>query len=478
MESVGIVGRNIDQDRKAKKTFLFCVISALIIGVLCHVPAVTGYLFPVTSVNIAGRCISALLFLLGMALSVATICFVFEIKGKWKILLTSFLIMSSPWITLNISDYNRGEIKAFAFLLAALSAYVVLYKEKKGHKFIALGIGIVGTMLGMGNVFINVFLTIIVLQMIYRLVTKEERKEKIFSDIRWELAILLVICVASLIMGLSRGQGIAFLSNVKNSLGIFVAYYFKQNFLNNAWRKRKLVHMVLFLLLGILIFFGVLMKKVSWRRRVAVVIGLVICPVAMCGFQIFSPVEHVSIRTLPAMNLIYVLLLAIVSVHILPRRMDFPVVWCTWLGLGYIAYILVLYGQIYQSTLQINHVKLYALANRITAQIAGVDDAENLPVLIYGNMRYGNYPDQYAQELAGYILAGAMKPDLFSDDPQIAAEEWIDYLCQYCEVQYMAPTAERFLDIVQKEEFAQMSYFPEEGAVRIIDDTVVVKLSD
>ena len=476
MESVGIVGRNIDQDRKAKKTFLFCVISALIIGVLCHVPAVTGYLFPVTSVNIAGRCISALLFLLCMALSVATICFVFEIEGKWTILLTSFLIMSSPWITLNISDYNRGEIKAFAFLLAALSVYVVLYKEKKGHKFIALGIGIVGTMLG--NVFINVFLTIIVLQMIYRLVTKAERKEKIFSDIRWELAILLVICVTSLIMGLSRGQGIAFLSNVKNSLGIFVAYYFKQDFLNNAWRKRKLVHIVLFLLLGMLIFSCIIIKKMSWKRWSTLVVALVICPVAMCGFQIFSPAEPVSIRTLPAMNLIYVLLLAIVSVHILSRRIDFPVTWCTWLGLGYIAYILVLYGQIYQSTLQINHVKLYALANRITTQIARVDDTENLPVLIYGNMRYGNYPDQYAQELAGYILTGAMEPDLFSEDPQIAAEEWIDYLYQYHEMQYMAPAPERYHDIIREEEFAEMPYFPEEGAVKIIDDTVVVKLSD
>ena len=135
-------------------------------------------------------------------------------------------------------------------------------------------------------------------------------------------------------------------------------------------------------------------------------------------------------------------------------------------------------AQIYQNTMQINHVKLYALVNRMIPKIEEQGVTENVPLLVYGNMRYGNYPDQYAQELAGYILTGALKQDLFDDNAEIASNQWVDYLNVFHDMDFRKVDDEQYDVLVHSEAFAKMGTFPEEGAVKIIDGTVVVKLSN
>ncbi len=121
------------------------------------------------------------------------------------------------------------------------------------------------------------------------------------------------------------------------------------------------------------------------------------------------------------------------------------------------------------------------LAQTIIGEIAS---EPGLPVIIAGQMEYGNFPDRYREKLKPSIQWLVQSYGTVWSDYHGTQEVWRYYLMDRKGIMtYYTPDYETNARIQESPEFIQMTKYPEEGSVRRIHDEVtrdvlVIKLGD
>lgn len=151
-------------------------------------------------------------------------------------------------------------------------------------------------------------------------------------------------------------------------------------------------------------------------------------------------------------------------------------------ALGKVAVIAVLAISIvfvgaFQSLLRINTDKAYYVASEILHHITDEENYDaDCVLMISGKMEEGNYPDLY-QELNWAMEGKIASYGLFWGSPSASQSCLNGLFKQYFGIEYTMCSDEEYNEILQTEEFLEMSNFPEENSTRMINGIMVVKLS-
>lgn len=260
----------------------------------------------------------------------------------------------------------------------------------------------------------------------------------------------------------------------------FWQYYFDNSMINNFCYFRREINIVFFCILGSLIL-GVLIKSNTIiLRKLMVAIMCMLYPVMSLSICILAPETSIfgstGVLMLPTMNYIYVL--AVIFVQQLEIR-GFLRQLCS---VATFVSVTVVFGMLLQLELEgqvytkHNMMKTYHVASRIEETVNTY--GENAKYLcIIGNMESGNYPENYPELADSQHWVTAGHKTIWADFNGCQSC-WHEFMKQYLGKSYTMCSKEQYDAIIETPEYLAMGIFPKEDGILLINDTVVIKLSD
>lgn len=220
-------------------------------------------------------------------------------------------------------------------------------------------------------------------------------------------------------------------------------------------------------------------KKVykNVARLLLCVLVMILFPLAVNFMQIANPQEKPHVLMIFSYVIFYILFLKLTELTIQEIKTNFLQVavmfFCNLLCavVLYRGYLLTNEGYL---RLQLTYESTYAFANRLVASIENNGNYDsNIPVWISGNFNYTAYPFKREAFSEMTDLTGIFSDYITYSDVQL--KHFLDHTLN---IRYTEPQLQ-FVDVIKgSEEYRNMSCYPYENSIRMIDGVLVVKLSD
>ena len=430
-----------------------------------------------------------------MVLGAVLICKVLRIEDTVKMLVVCLFVQVSPCFIETFTYYYATDAYVLCFLLVTLAVY--LLHEKKS---ICRAISAIFLMfLSMTFYQAYIFVAVVLFMFVFMRDLLDEKKEwkEIRQGLYWHMGsgmiafVVYVLCEKVFRMtGLIFYQEARFdfaeifkpkmlLGSIVNAYRDFFGYFFTMDFLNNMWKARYLMNaFVLLLSIGLLVFLMV-KKHRKWTYNLAIIIAVVLLPMAFMGISILNWQEGATrLMMLPAVSLFYIWGWALWTQTIREYK-DNSLSICGWALYAVSAYLLVImtvYIGIYQVCTQYYADKTDSMAQRIITRIEQEypETAAESPVFICGNVDEGNYPQDYWIAQASYIMIGTQAcQGMFANTMQGYFGGWNAYMRANFGVEYGMVWGEA-PNIYASDFYKEMPLFPAEGSVKKNEDGVVV----
>lgn len=293
------------------------------------------------------------------------------------------------------------------------------------------------------------------------------------------LKVMLYVYQVSLasINGINQ-VGIGLLSQlpqgVQQAYEDFAQYFFGTGIAQNYYGLKNL-NLVLLILTAV-VFLCALVRRANWQAATGAVICMLLLPAAANVTDIINPTTQIALRMAGAMATVPVFCIAVATKGIRIREGVLQKM------LVFVLAVLVLRGNILQSNndievLRADRNQAVTIANQILGQISEQKAyQQGAKVAIIGVPASGNYNSTgngYREKSNSMIGCG-----LFSWDQGNNRDAWIRLM--ELQVGDILPwcSAEQEFEIQESDQFKEMPCFPEEGSIAVLQDVLVVKVSD
>lgn len=439
------------------------------------------------------------LCLLILAFITVLLCEMFNIHQQIWGLVLGCLMVCSPYFCDLLTYYYTADAYMVAYLLSVLFVYI-LARHKNLWGFI-IAVFMLTCSLSLYQAYLGTSITLCLIFLLYRLIKKSDSCKVVLLQGGYFLAggcsgtllyLLLYRCYCNwrgVLPTDSRGfssmgiiPGDRILELIKSAYIFFKDYYFTNNLHFTSWHLWKQCNILVFAMI-VIILASILWKKRSNKQSILLVLGgLIVLPLCFMSIVVYAPkasiTEVTGILMLPHMNFIYLFLIALITGE---SNGVTAVIWGKWIALVlsmYLAFILLLYVQVFQNCMRMELNRNYALAQRIVIQLEGMPEHnQGMKLMIGGKSEDGNYPRSY-QGWYNVVSGTVAEYGFFWDSLDGRQACWRGFLNSYLGVSYSLCSDEEVLEIITSEEYTEMPIFPEQGSVRMIGDCAVVKLSD
>ena len=432
--------------------------------------------------------LNGLLLLCYIGIAAAAICALFEIKSRATAALCGALAATVPIVTSTLCYNYVADAYALAFLLSCLAAYLLTRPKKRAA---VCGVLLLTLAVGIYQAYLTVTIALLTVYLLCGLLTAQD-------DVRASLKkagkfLLCGVCtmalyyaiqeaaVALLHVTVSDYQGIAF--DIKNVQPLLAAkrcvLLFFRHFVNfsNGFNLYSALHVGVFAVLlvgyGIVLFTRV--RKVGCRL-------LALLYAASLPFgctALYFVNATVDYHTLMRMSyfVLYLLLLFLYD-RFRPQKVRAATVQsavvpvlcagllCNFIGIANVSY----------HKLQIAFEKSFGIAVRIADRIETADGFENAThILTVGQLADSTpYSVDLPPEITG-ITDGVI---IRHDDETVGQSVLADTLRDYADIDLIFVDGEKAGALEATDTVQSMPCWPAVGSVAVIDDTVVVKLSN
>ena len=419
-------------------------------------------------------------------------------QQMWGLLLGG-LMVCSPYICDLLTYYYTSDAYMIAYLFSVLFVYI-LTKHRKLWNFI-LAVFMLASSLTLYQAFLGTCITLCLIYLLYRLIKKGDSWKEVLLQGGYFLAggglgTLLYLLAYRLYCNWkniqpTEARGFASMGIIphekifeliKQTYIFFNDYYFTDNLYNNSWHSRKQCNILVFATVAVMIIVILWKKRSDIQTIILVSMGLMILPLCFMSIVVLAPEVSITgvtgILMLPHMNFIYLFLIVLVA-----GESDgiVQIIWGKWMTFAlsaYLIFILVLYVEIFQNCMRMDLNRNYALAQHIVIQLEELPEHySGMKIMIGGDAKNGNYPRDY-QDWYAVVDGTIAEYGFFWDSLNGRQACWTRFIGNYLGITYRSCDVEEVKEIMSSEEYAAMSFFPEQDSVRMIGDCAVVKLSD
>lgn len=441
-----------------------------------------------------------------LTLSLVTLSFIlvrrlFTTKDSFLTYLLGMAFISSASVSIQLSYRYMSPIFGLSLFLSVAAAYCVIRTENKaravvqGTACLTLSLGLYQANLGSFCLILLVYFLMLLFQKLDRSLIHAHIAKSLCSAAAGVVLYYLTLKLILLVTGfqMSEYNGAASVSplyvlkrlptGVAKAYQIFGVYFFR-----NQYRNNILQAVGFFALIVLLVGFGLLKRfwRVVQSRDSEYILlsaaALAVLP-AICNVTLLITSEATwRLQMAGALDLFIPLCILLLDVTRKKQpqneKLRMAVIGGTVLLAG-----LIVYGNVYmravdQEAMYEGRKSLKSMTDRIADDLMDFgyfDGEERLPVVFVGRpssnptflMReYYLYANTYAQ--IGRFWSGA----------DVAQQVWKSVFQNITPVNLTYGRVERYLEVYTESETEQMPTYPQEGYIRQIGDTVVVKISD
>lgn len=449
--------------------------------------------------NIVSPILATLLSSIFLGITVVLVIDIFKIQNKYLKYLTSILFVVSPNISATLTFFYCSDAYILGMLLATLSVYIIRRFENRkwpifiGGLLLALAMGIYQT-------YLSVTMVLSVATLLIDLLNNKENKKVFLNLSKYIIMGIVGIClfyVLSHITLLLKNLPISSYSGA-NKIGLssllnlpkllpesyqsFFNYYFTDEIIPNTIWHTNILYILIFVIELFAIIYIVIKNKVYKKltNTILIVFGIVIIPMCIGIIEIIVP--DVDIHILMACSMIYIFPLFFKVLEMLPkgkihRVLKYVVVVCS---------LLIAWNYTWQdnaSYIAINTMQNQAIntATRIVNQIEELDEYNpQMPVLLLGGLENNKYFSRENTSIEAKKIFDRTW-GFISEKSTIwwgNLDSWRKIFYEYVGVNLNLVSEGECKEILESDEFKNMKYYPEKDGIKVINGTVVVKLSD
>jgi len=446
---------------------------------------------------------SVMLSIFFIAVSGMLLVAIYQIKSMGKSAALGLVLVLSPTFMCTFTYYFCTDAYLFSFLLSVVA--MACFHFWPNYKGCLLGSLFICASLSLyqSNIFVTACLCMFYL--IFQIFDKSVSiKDLLKRACSWIITAIVAVIEYFVLLRffqklwqfeLMEGRGFSTMGEIalsefptlfRTMISEFYGYFFGMTMLNNYWKARNVINIILFICLfvicGQLIYLHILNKE----KIILLIVALLLLPLTCTGIILISPKVEYYILMCAPLHLLYVFIIMLLDkvdmdcianskVQKGVRCVDKVII----VAFVALCYVLIMYAGVFQSAIKMNLNKTYAIANRIVTQVEMQEpEIQDSLVMVHGNFKYGNYPDSYQQEMASYILNGTSACDgvVFNSGGN-ATGIWSGFLRDYLGIQWNYVGADDYYRICETPEFKEMPIYPEKGSIKKIDNVVVIKLS-
>lgn len=441
-----------------------------------------------------------------LTLSLVTLSFIlvrrlFMTKDSFLTYLLGMAFISSASVSIQLSYRYMSPIFGLSLFLSVAAAYCVIRTENKaravvqGTVCLTLSLGLYQANLGSFCLILLVYFLMLLFQKLDRSLVHAHIAKSLCSAAAGVVLYYLTLKLILLVTGfqMSEYNGAASVSplyvlkrlptGVARAYQIFGIYFFR-----NQYRNNILQAMGFFALIVLLVGFGLL--KRFWRvvrsRDLEYILlsaaALAVLP-AICNVTLLITSEATwRLQMAGALDLFIPLCILLLDVTRKKQpqneKLRMAVIGGTVLLAG-----LIVYGNVYmravdQEAMYEGRKSLKSMTDRIADDLMDFgyfDGEERLPVVFVG--RPSSNPTFLMREYYLYANTYAQIGRFWSGS-NVAQPAWKSVFQNITPVNLTYGRVERYLEVYAESETEQMPTYPQEGYIRQIGDTVVVKISD
>ncbi|WLV24677.1 glucosyltransferase domain-containing protein [Aciduricibacillus chroicocephali] len=418
----------------------------------------------------------ALLSLLFLSLSVALLTDLFEIEKPLYIVLASVLLTSFPAVTATFAYMEWADVYFLSFLLGILAVYISV----RGRRTLLLSGLLISLSMGIYQVYLSTAIIVFLLYIFKRYLLDEEHFVNLLRVIRkFSLSVIIGGIVYFVVNKLNLTFWGLELSNYQgvNSVGLLDAEGYVQAFVK-TFKTLGLLFMgskefsfylllnAIFLVLLILLTFIVILMN---RFKIGKLIGLVFFGLALfVATHIYYYVsESVQYHTLMMINSYFIYFLAVLMLTKLKIRIPKVIVYTVIPVFALLSYHNFVNANIAYTQMQMSYEKSYFTANEIMNRMDALNDGSIHEIYIYGK----------AQKESDNIKTLPVIMGASSDAFLSFEDHYVRFFNYYLGRPYEIADEEKKAQIRKSTDFKKMNAYPYGDYVKVIDHTMVVRLS-
>lgn len=429
--------------------------------------------------------VNAMLSLLYISVAVIMIIELLEIKNRISIVLVAVLIVTFPTVTSTFAYMFTADGYMMAFMLAVTGVYLT---EKFKVGFIP---GILCVCLSMSayQAYLSVSLVLVAIICIKRILLEEmafvqalkaEYKQAIVLVGGAVLNKVLTSAINAYIgMELTPYQGINDvhlltiednMKAIRTSWDGFKLFFMIGEWADSSWYSR--LNQLLFVFLLVFTIYHVLKKKV-YKRPFAlccVVLAYLCMPMLVYVIRFVSVKVVYHALMVMSLSLIYVFVLLLIENFDEKSKLERVFKLVTTIVLFGICYLNILNANYSYYQMNLSYEKSYAVALDVLTRVEGIEEFDGTQKIAV----YGFY------DASNAIIVPTI-PEIVgvSNGTVLGSQDHYLAMWEYCMGRvYSGATMEEADAIQMTEMYSNMSIYPYAGCVEMIDDVVVVKLSE
>ena len=498
---------------KLKTTYIFAFCGALFFGLIAHFYKLTNWLpnwdalvfrHDPQQMTSLGRWflriaagistdydlpfLNGLLLLCYIGIAAAVICALFEVKSRAAAALCGALAAAVPTVTSTLCYNYVADAYALAFLLSCLAAYLLTRQKKRAA---ACGVLLLTLSVGIYQAYLTVAIALLTAHLLCDLLTaRDSAKSSLKKAGKYLLCggssllvyyVIQTAAVTLLHVTVSEYQGVAF--DAENIQPLLAAYrcvlLFFRHFvdLSDGFNLYSALHIGVFAVL--VIGYGVVLFSRVHKASSRLLALLYIASLPFGCTALYFANVTVDYHNLMRMSyfVVYLLLLLLYD-RFRPQKKRAETVQsaavlvlcagllCNFIGIANVSY----------HKLQIAFEKSFGTVIRIADRIETADGFENARrILTVGQLADSNpYSVDLPPEITG-ITDGVI---IRHDDEAVGQSVLADALRDYGDISLAFVAGEEARELEATDTVRQMPCWPAAGSVTIIDDTVIVKLSN
>ena len=523
-EDSKLVSMENTNNKEKRNLFLITIITSMIVHFQLYALMITGpdtlinsmyhqadvwelmllrfglYFMQVIKGNIVSPILSTLISSIFLGITILLVIDIFKIKNKYLKYITALLLVVAPNISATLTFFYCSDAYILGMLLATLSVYIMRkFEEKKWPIF--LGGVLLALAMGMYQTYLSVTMVLISGTLLIDTLNNKGIK-KIFIDlVRYILMgvigiglfyaishIILIIANLS-VSDYSGANSIGITSILSNLLKLlpesyqsFFNYFFNDKMIPNTIWHTNILYIIIFVIELIATIYLVVKNKVYKKvsNIVLTIILIAIMPICFGIIEIIVP--DTDIHILMACSMIFIFPIFFKILELLPKDNFSKVIKYIIVGCS----IIVAWNYIWQdnaSYIAINSMQNQAIntASRLVTHIEELDEyTPEMPVLLLGGLENNEYLSRENTTIEAKKVFDRSW-GFISEKSTIwwgNLDSWRKIFYEYVGANLKLVSEWESTDILESDEFKTMKYYPEKDGIKIINNTVVVRLSD
>lgn len=449
--------------------------------------------------NVVSPILATLISSILLGITVVLVTDILKIKNKYFKYITAIVFAVAPNVSATLTFFYCSDAYILGMFLATLSVFLVRKYENQNWMILISGL-LIALSMGMYQTYLSVTMVLCIATLLIDALNKEGKRKIFINAFKYILmgviGIILFYLLSHMIL-LIRNLPASTYSGA-NSIGLktlldlpkllpeayksFFNYYFNDKMIPNTIWKTNLLYIGIFIVMLISIIYIIIKNKV-YEKRANTILALILIVIAPICFGIIEiMVPDVDIHILMACSMIYVFPIFFKILEMLPkatisRIFKYIVAFCS---------LAIIWNYIWQdnaSYIAINSMQNQAESTvlRIVTQIESLDEyTEEMPVLFLGGLENNSYLNRKNTSIEAKKIFDRSW-GFISNNSTIwwgNLDSWRKMLYEYTGVNLNLVSEWECSEIFETEEYKNMNYYPGKNSIKVINNIVVVKLSD